>query len=129
MKYFEQYFADVDFNTGDEEVKVLCPFHNDTNPSAFINTNKSLFHCFVCQEGYNEKQFISKINNISLKEAEKVLNKIKESQTYANWRIEQEAQLWADYDFLEKVKTKLQLTEETIKNLKLGLEIHNNNKF
>ena len=60
MKYFEKYFSDVDFETGAEEVKVLCPFHNDTNPSATINVEKDLFHCWVCKEGYNEQQVYSK---------------------------------------------------------------------
>ncbi len=119
MKYFEKYFSDVDFTQG-TEVKVLCPFHQDTNPSATINTEKSLFHCWVCGIGYNEAQFISKINGISQAEAYRVLDKFKENQTQADWHLTQKAQLWANNEFLEKVR-ELGLSNDTIDKLDLGI--------
>ena len=62
MEFFKKYFDEVD-NWNNEEVKVLCPFHEDTHPSASINTYKDLFHCWVCDIGYNEEQFIARVNN------------------------------------------------------------------
>lgn len=32
------------------EITVRCPFHNDTHPSAGVNTEKASFHCFACGE-------------------------------------------------------------------------------
>ena len=52
MEYFKKYFNEVeDKNWLDEEVKVCCPFHDDSRPSASINTSKNLFHCWVCNIG------------------------------------------------------------------------------
>jgi len=31
-----------------QEYMALCPFHNDTKPSLFINLEKNVFHCFGC---------------------------------------------------------------------------------
>ena len=73
MEYFKKYFNEVE-NWENEEVKVLCPFHEDTHPSASINTYKDLFHCWVCDIGYNEEQFIARINGISSADAIKLLN-------------------------------------------------------
>ena len=78
MEYFKHYYSDVNFD-GAEEVKVHCPFHSDTKPSASINTEKQLFHCWVCAEGYNEKQFVAKLNNIPITEASVVVDKLTHS--------------------------------------------------
>ena len=53
MEYFKNYFKDVDFDTpsANGEVKVVCPFHDDSDPSMHINTEKSLYNCFVCGAG------------------------------------------------------------------------------
>ena len=117
MEYFKHYFGDVNME-GAEEIKVHCPFHSDSKPSASINTEKGLFHCWVCDIGYNEQQFIAKINNISIADAGRVVDNIKE--TTANWFIVEEANLWADHEFLQEVK-KLGLSNETIQALHLGI--------
>ena len=83
MEYFKKYFKEVE-NWESEEVKVRCPFHSDEHPSASINTEKSLFHCWVCDIGYNEEQFVAKINNISKTKAIKLLNNF---NNYDNWEI------------------------------------------
>lgn len=118
MEFFKKYYPDVDFSKG-EEVKVLCPFHDDTEPSASINTDKGLFHCLVCGEGGNEQQFLSKVNGISVLEASKVLQKLNESTS--EWELGGHAELLANYDFIESVKSKLHLSESTIEELKLGI--------
>lgn len=119
MQYFKKYFSDVNFEDG-TEVKVLCPFHSDTVPSASINTEKNLFHCYVCGIGFNEQQFISRINNISQREAAQVLDKFAENQARADWEITEKAQLWANNDFLNKVRS-LGLSDNTIEELDLGM--------
>ena len=118
MKFFERYFADTNFNTGAEEVKVLCPFHNDTSPSASINIKKDLFHCWVCGIGYNEQQFLSRVNNISLSDAHKIV--LKTNETTHDWKLVEKAELWANPTFLKKVE-ELGFNTKTIDELHLGL--------
>lgn len=125
MEYFKKYFEDVEANEwGAEEVKVLCPFHSDTRPSASINTHKNLFHCWVCNIGYNEEQFVAKINNISTTEAIKLLDRYSLSD---DWEYNK-GLLWSDPKFLEKVK-ELGLSEELIQDMNLGIvKLENSNK-
>lgn len=118
MKFFKRYFSGVDFD-GKEEVKVHCPFHDDQTASASINTEKELFHCWVCDKGYNELNFIAQVNDIPLIEASKVLNKLEDTRT-SEWGFIEKAELWSDSEFLEKVRA-LGLSDETIEKLDLGL--------
>lgn len=117
MEFFKKYFKNAKFEEA-EEVKVLCPFHSDSKASASINTEKDLFHCWVCDVGYNEQQFIAKVNNITLAEAAKVLNQM--GQNTHDWFVVEKANLWADNKFLNKVK-ELGLSQEIIESLHLGL--------
>jgi len=34
--------------SGDEWISFLCPFHEDSNPSCFLNTETHVFHCKTC---------------------------------------------------------------------------------
>ena len=115
MEFFKQYYSEVS-DWGSEEVKVVCNFHNDSKPSASINTEKDLFHCWVCDIGLNEEQFVAKVNNISTAEAIRLLEKYK---TNNDWDTNI-AMLWSDIDFLNKTK-ELGLGEKVIIDLKLGL--------
>ena len=118
MKFFERYFADTNFNTGAEEVKVLCPFHNDTSPSASVNTKKNLFKCWVCDVGFNEQQFLAKMTGISLSDAHKVV--LKTNETTHDWKLVEKAELWANPTFLKKVED-LGFSRQVINELHLGL--------
>ena len=115
MELFKKYFSEVD-NWNSEEVKVLCPFHEDTHPSASINTYKDLFHCWVCNIGYNEEQFIARINGISNSDALKLLNKY---QVQDKWEVEK-GLLWSDQTMLTKVIS-LGFSKDLIEEMKLGL--------
>ena len=48
--------------------KVLCPFHDDKNPSMHISDDKGLYHCFVCKAGGNLIQFIKEFKNLTYPE-------------------------------------------------------------
>lgn len=115
MEYFKKYFNEVE-NWENEEIKVLCPFHEDTHPSASINTYKDLFHCWVCDIGYNEEQFIARINGISSADAIKLLEKYKVQD---KWEIER-GLLWANPLMISKV-VNLGISKQTIEDMKLGL--------
>lgn len=47
----------------------VCPFHNDTNPSMHINTNKQFYHCFSCGAGGNVIKFVKEYEKIGFKDA------------------------------------------------------------
>lgn len=115
MEFFKKYFNEID-NWNAEEVKVLCPFHNDHRPSASINTIKSLFHCWTCDVGYSEEQFIARVNNISSADALKLLGKY---EIQDKWELEK-GLLWSDYTMLNKI-TAMGISKETIEELKLGV--------
>lgn len=42
--------------------QVACPFHEDTRPSASINVQKRLLHCFTCGEGWNFEQVAERLS-------------------------------------------------------------------
>ena len=125
MEYFKKYFNEIDEKDWyGEEVKVCCPFHDDSKPSASINTTNSLFHCWVCNVGYNEEQFIAKVNNIPTTEAIKLLDKYNVNN---DWDVNK-GLLWADEKFLKNVRD-LGISDDTISNLNLGLVKINNKRF
>ncbi len=51
----------------DKNGRLLCPFHNDNNPSAYIYYNRYHkqieFHCFGCGRSYSFDHFIDLINS------------------------------------------------------------------
>ena len=47
----------------------LCPFHDDTNPSFSVSTEKNIAKCFSCGEGGSPITFLSKIKNIPFDQA------------------------------------------------------------
>ena len=51
----------------------LCPFHADTNPSLSVSREKQIYKCFVCGEAGNVFNFLMKYENISFREAVKVI--------------------------------------------------------
>lgn len=125
MKYFEQYYPEIDFNSG-SEVKVLCPFHDDHRPTASINTERGLFHCFACNIGYNEAQFISKVNGISLRDALKLVDKNNSNTT--DFMMVEKAQLWSNNAFIGQVEA-LGISRKTINDLALGMVRDDQNRM
>ncbi len=53
----------------------LCPFHEDTTPSYTVNREKKYSKCFSCNEGGNVISYYQKKNNVTFKEALRVLAK------------------------------------------------------
>lgn len=47
----------------------LCPFHDDSNPSMSVSSERQIFKCFVCGAGGNVFTFIEKFENISFVDA------------------------------------------------------------
>lgn len=62
-------------SAGSDHVKVVCPFHEDTDPSMGISLSKQLFYCHGCGEGGDVFNFIQKLNSASHVEAIRSLAK------------------------------------------------------
>ncbi len=56
-----------------KNLKGLCPFHGDTDPSFVVNRERGTWHCFGCGEGGNVFTFLMKDENLSFPEAVKEL--------------------------------------------------------
>lgn len=119
MEFFKKHFDSVDFEENRGEVKVLCPFHQDSKPSATVNTEKNLFHCWVCGVGYNEEQFLAKVKGITVPQAYKLMNDMSNA-SFTDWEITHKAELWADPELLHAVQL-LGFSNEFIDSMQLGL--------
>ena len=51
------------------DLKGLCPFHDDNEPSMIVTPTKGLFHCMSCGAAGNVIQFVSKLDGITEREA------------------------------------------------------------
>lgn len=58
------------------EAIVLCPFHNDTNPSLSINLRTGLYHCFGCGEKGNIFSFYMKLKSVNFRTALHEISKL-----------------------------------------------------
>lgn len=50
------------------ELKGLCPFHNEKTPSFHVRPEKQTFHCFGCGVGGSVIDFVSKKENLTIKQ-------------------------------------------------------------
>ena len=48
--------------SGARDLKCLCPFHDDKNPSLIITPAKNLFHCLSCGAGGSVIDFAAKFH-------------------------------------------------------------------
>lgn len=49
--------------------KGLCPFHQEKNPSFFIDEEKGYYHCFGCGESGNAINFLMKAQGMEFRQA------------------------------------------------------------
>ena len=51
----------------------LCPFHDDRNPSMYVNPQKQIYKCFVCGAGGDAYSFVMNYHKMTFPEAMKYL--------------------------------------------------------
>lgn len=56
-----------------KEMAVLCPFHDDNNPSLIISPSKNVFHCFGCGASGTVIDWVMKTQAVSFKHALEIL--------------------------------------------------------
>ena len=131
MIIFENFFKEVNFNSANDsgEVAVNCPFphittdgkrYYETNPSAHINTDKSLFHCKVCGAKHSEASFLVSHANIPYGQAVEIISELENNFINTNWSVAKNAiTLSSPTQTLIK---KLKFSQQTTEFLNLGFE-------
>lgn len=80
LDYYGIYYEE---DLGSSELLVLCPFHSDqTLGSAKFNEESEVFHCFSCDAGGNKFQFVAKLENITVKEAQNLIRNLFQKERY-----------------------------------------------
>ena len=51
------------------QLKALCPFHEDTNPSLKVNTERNIYHCFACGAKGNVLDFVMAMDGTDIRAA------------------------------------------------------------
>jgi hypothetical protein len=76
---FEEVLLHFNFEVQDlgEEIRVLCPFHNDTTPSLDANKDKGVFICRSCGASGSIIDFIKGYLNVGFGEAINIMAAIK----------------------------------------------------
>ena len=46
-------------SVSEAEQKIVCPFHEDVNPSMVVNFQTGTWYCFGCQKHGGARQFVS----------------------------------------------------------------------
>jgi len=59
LAFYREYFPDLNPN-GRENVNLLCPFHEDHEPSFSLNVKTGLWNCFGCGEKGDVFDFVAK---------------------------------------------------------------------
>ena len=58
---------------GSKDLKGLCPFHNDTNPSLIVSPHKNLWNCPACGKGGDCIRFVQEYDGVSFRHAVELL--------------------------------------------------------
>lgn len=100
--------------------KIVCPFHDDNNPSCHINFDEGVFHCFACGVSGNAYEFVNlatpKLNGLrtlllyhAILKSDKVkklkLSKLRESKQKKGKRIDLQNDLEIASDYYFGLKT------------------------
>ena len=70
----DHYNIEYESGRGSAEILFLCPFHNDTHlGSTMFNEDKEIFHCWACDAKGNIYEFVSKLSNCTISQAEALI--------------------------------------------------------
>lgn len=92
MSFYDSYF-ELEYD-GNKNIAVCCPFDHYTsnglsykehNPSAHVDIEEGLFHCKVCDKGYNETTFIMSVLGCSISNAIKLKHLFNNEEDLFEW--------------------------------------------
>lgn len=129
MINYLQELADLNiqhkFEGDPDNVKVLCPFHTDTNPSMGVNIRNGVYHCFVCSESGQFPGFLAAYLRKSVEDVNTYLKSkyrlSEESAIALNPSVIEEwhANIWTATPLLQELYVRT-ITDHTIRRYRLG---------
>lgn len=107
-----------------EFFEVLCPFHQDKNPSGSIHRKTGFFHCWVCQKRASLISYLVKYSNLPLFQ---VKTKVGFKTDCKNPVSPQEVEgyhidIWNHPTFLHELHHRC-ITDEIIRKRRLGVKL------
>lgn len=124
---FELILSDESLNeVGDTQV--CCPFPHltsdgkeyfETRPSAGVNLEKGVFHCFSCGRAYNEMQFFAAYMGISNKQAHQLSQSLNTIHNRNSWRKTGVFNLQNNQQIQQKIHA-LGISDDVVKQLDIG---------
>jgi len=54
----------IDEHGNGDQIKIICPFHNDHKPSCGVNLEKQVYNCFACDAGGNALDFVTHMEGL-----------------------------------------------------------------
>ena len=54
----------IDQHGNGDQIKIICPFHNDHKPSCGVNLEKRVYNCFSCDAGGNALDFVAHMEGL-----------------------------------------------------------------
>jgi len=57
------HYAIEEHGKGDQ-IKIICPFHDDHKPSCGVNLSKQVYNCFACDAGGNALDFVAHMEGL-----------------------------------------------------------------
>lgn len=127
MSFFQYFFQ---LNGDRTESAVLCPFphkqgdytYYETNPSAHVNLDKKVFHCKVCDTGYNEATFIKAITGCTIANAYRLIPAFNNTEDKLQWDTEI-VNKCPDIPLADQFKISKQTQNELSLGTKTGVDI------
>jgi len=69
LEYLQRYHWRGHWVGAGSELAGLCPLHEDTHPSFYVNTQKNLFYCHGCRCGGDLIRFVELSRHLSFRES------------------------------------------------------------
>lgn len=66
-------YRNKEINPEGGEIKILCPYHQDSRPSFFVNATTGMGYCHACGTSKNFPQLIATLRKVPIKAAEAYL--------------------------------------------------------
>ena len=57
-----------------DQIKIICPFHDEHNPTCSINIERNIFRCFACHTSGNLLEFICQMEDLDPQDTKDDLN-------------------------------------------------------
>lgn len=126
----ELELANIEYEHAEgDEVRTLCPFHEDSRPSCFVNTKKKCFSCKSCSAEGNMVKYLAKHLGIEYAAMQRQLNerygdrkdKIIQIETVERYH----RQIWSQPNMLKELRDRA-VNDELIRYYRIG---YNNDRI